>query len=111
MGSRLGLVEALVEAGRLGRKNGKGWYAYAEGARVGKPDPETKALIAAHAAAKGLPQKSFTRDEIRDALLAAMRMEGEAILAEGVVARAEDVDLVMVNGYGFPSHKGGPMFG
>ena len=110
-GAKLGLVEALVEAGRLGRKNGKGWYAYAEGARSGQPDPEAKAVITAHRAARGLPQASFTRDSIRVALLAAMRSEGEAILAEGIVARPEDVDLVMVNGYGFPAHKGGPMFG
>jgi 3-hydroxyacyl-CoA dehydrogenase len=109
-GSRLGLVEALVEAGRLGRKNGKGWYAYPEGARSGAPDPEATALIEAHRAAKGLESRRFTRDAIRDALLAAMRAEGEAILAEGIVARPEDIDLVMVNGYGFPAHKGGPMF-
>ncbi len=109
-GSRLGLVEALVEAGRLGRKNGKGWYAYAEGARAGTPDPEAMALIAAHRSAKGLQARAFTRDAIREALLAAMRSEGEAILAEGIVARPEDIDLVMVNGYGFPPHKGGPMF-
>lgn len=109
-GATLGLVEALVEAGRLGRKNGKGWYAYAEGARNGAPDPEAKALIEACRAAKGRTARSFTREAIRDALLAAMRAEGEAILAEGIVARPEDVDLVLVNGYGFPAHKGGPMF-
>ncbi len=109
-GATLGLVEALVEAGRLGRKNGKGWYAYAEGARNGAPDPEAKALIGAYRAAKGRTARSFTREAIRDALLAAMRAEGEAILAEGIVARPEDVDLVLVNGYGFPAHKGGPMF-
>ncbi len=109
-GAALGLVEALVEAGRLGRKNGKGWYAYAEGARAGMPDPTALTLIEAYRAAKGLPQRSFTRDEIQHALLAAMRSEGEAILDEGIVARPEDVDLVLVNGYGFPPHKGGPMF-
>ncbi len=109
-GSRLGLVETLVEAGRLGRKNGKGWYAYAEGARAGAPDPEATALIDGYRAAKGLQRRSFTREEIREALLAAMRSEGEAILAESIVARPEDIDLVMVNGYGFPAHKGGPMF-
>ncbi len=109
-GAKLGLVEALVEAGRLGRKNGKGWYAYAEGARAGAADPEAKALIEAYRAAKGRAARSFNRETIRDALLSAMRSEGEAILAEGIVARPEDVDLVMVNGYGFPAHKGGPMF-
>jgi 3-hydroxyacyl-CoA dehydrogenase len=110
-GRQLGLVELLVEAGRLGRKNGKGWYAYAEGARVGAPDPAVTALVHDYTTRKGVPQKAPTRTMIRDALLAAMRSEGEAILREGIVARPEDIDLVMVNGYGFPAHKGGPMFG
>jgi len=109
-GQPLGLVEALVEAGRLGRKNGLGWYRYPEGARAGVQDPQAAAIVAAYRAAAALPQRRFTRDEIRDALLAAMRREGEAILAEGIVARPEDIDLVMVNGYGFPAHEGGPMF-
>jgi 3-hydroxyacyl-CoA dehydrogenase len=109
-GATLGLVEALVEAGRLGRKNGRGWYAYPDGARAGVADPEAEALIAAYRAKRHLPARAFTQDEIREALLQAMRQEGEAILDEGIVARPEDVDLVMVNGYGFPAHKGGPMF-
>ncbi|MCA3565346.1 MAG: enoyl-CoA hydratase/isomerase family protein [Methylocystis sp.] len=110
-GRRLGLVELLVEAGRLGRKNGKGWYAYPEGARQGQPDPDVTALIHADAARRDIPQKTFSQATIREALLAAMRAEGRAILDEGIVARAEDIDLVMVHGYGFPAHKGGPMFG
>jgi len=110
-GRRLGLVELLVEAGRLGRKNGKGWYVYPEGARQGLPDPDVTALIHTYAARKDVPQKVLKRTEIRDALLAAMRAEGRAILEERIVARPEDIDLVMVHGYGFPAHKGGPMFG
>jgi 3-hydroxyacyl-CoA dehydrogenase len=109
-GRQLGLVEVLVEAGRLGRKNGKGWYAYAEGARNGMPDPAVKALISNYAVAKDVPQVMRNRAAIRDALLAAMKAEGRAILREGIVARAEDIDLVLVNGYGYPPHKGGPMF-
>ncbi len=109
-GRRLGLVETLVEAGRLGRKNGKGWYAYAEGARAGTPDPAVKALIGNYAVAKDVPQVTRTRAAIREALLAAMKAEGQAILREGIVSRPEDIDLVMVHGYGYPAHKGGPMF-
>ena len=48
--------------------------------------------------------------EIVSRLLAAMAAEGKAILAEGIAERASDIDLVMINGYGFPAHKGGPMF-
>ncbi|MGL4634733.1 MAG: FAD-dependent oxidoreductase [Beijerinckiaceae bacterium] len=109
-GRTLSLVECLVEAGRLGRKNGKGWYAYTEGLTQGQDDPVVSELIAKNARDKNLPQRTFSQDEIREALLAAMASEGTAILAEGIVSRAEDIDLVMVHGYGFPAHKGGPMF-
>jgi 3-hydroxyacyl-CoA dehydrogenase len=109
-GRQLGLVEVLVEAGRLGRKNGKGWYAYAEGARSGTPDPAVKALVSNYSVAKDIPQVMRNRATIRDALLAAMKAEGQAILREGIVARPEDIDLVLVHGYGYPAHKGGPMF-
>jgi 3-hydroxyacyl-CoA dehydrogenase len=109
-GRRLGLVEALVEAGRLGRKNGKGWYAYPEGSRTPHDDPEAADLIAVQRVRREIPQRHFTRAAIQKALLDAMRAEGEAIVREGIVLRPEDVDLVMVHGYGFPPHKGGPMF-
>ncbi|MGL4241305.1 MAG: 3-hydroxyacyl-CoA dehydrogenase family protein, partial [Beijerinckiaceae bacterium] len=109
-GRKLGIVELLVDAGRLGRKNGKGWYAYAEGAKEGTPDPAVQQLLEAYRETEQIPHKAFGRTQIQDALVAAMRAEGDAILQEGVVARAEDIDLVMVNGYGFPAHKGGPMF-
>jgi 3-hydroxyacyl-CoA dehydrogenase len=109
-GRQLGLVEVLVDAGRLGRKNGKGWYAYAEGARAGSVDPAVKALISNYAVAKDVPQVMRNRITIRDAVLTAMKAEGQAILREGIVARPEDIDLVLVNGYGYPAHKGGPMF-
>jgi 3-hydroxyacyl-CoA dehydrogenase len=109
-GRPLSLVECLVEAGRLGCKNGAGWYRYDAGARSGTVDPAVSALIAANVQAKNLPQRSFNMDEIREALLAAMAAEGQRILDEGIVSRAEDIDLVLVHGYGFPAHKGGPMF-
>jgi 3-hydroxyacyl-CoA dehydrogenase len=109
-GRRLGIVELLVEAGRIGRKAGRGWYAYPEGARTGQPDPVATGLIETYRTAELIPHRAFTRETIREALLSAMRQEGEAILREGIVARPEDVDLVMVHGYGFPARKGGPMF-
>lgn len=109
-GRSLGLVEMLVEAGRMGRKNGKGWYAYPDGARSPVIDPEVSRLLDNYRVRKEIPHRAFTRQGIRDALLTAMRFEGQAILREGIVARPEDIDLVMVHGYGFPAHKGGPMF-
>jgi 3-hydroxyacyl-CoA dehydrogenase len=109
-GRRLGLVELLVDAGRLGRKNGKGWYAYPEGMKAGVRDPEVDQMLEVYRAAELIPHKHFPPKQIQEALVAAMRAEGEAILREGVVGRPEDIDLVLVNGYGFPAHKGGPMF-
>jgi 3-hydroxyacyl-CoA dehydrogenase len=109
-GRKLGLVELLVNAGRLGRKNGKGWYAYPAGLRTPEADPDVLRLIETYRVKCEIPHQAFKPQAIRDALLGAMREEGDAILREGIVARPEDIDLVMVHGYGFPAHKGGPMY-
>ncbi|MCY1306497.1 Fatty acid oxidation complex subunit alpha [compost metagenome] len=59
---------------------------------------------------KNITPRDFTADEIMSRLLKAMADEGTALLAEGIAARPSDIDLVLINGYGFPAHKGGPMF-
>ncbi|WP_105441103.1 3-hydroxyacyl-CoA dehydrogenase NAD-binding domain-containing protein [Neorhizobium sp. T25_13] len=102
------IADTLCETGRLGQKAGRGWYAYPEGKRT--IDPEVTAIIEAARGQKGITPRAFSNGEIVERLLAAMALEGEALLAEGIVARASDIDLVMINGYGFPAHKGGPMF-
>jgi 3-hydroxyacyl-CoA dehydrogenase len=102
------IADRLCEAGRLGRAVGKGWYAYEDGKR--RVDPEVEALIAAARAGKGLTARQIPEEEIVARLLGAMAQEGAALLREKIAARASDVDLVMINGYGFPAHKGGPMF-
>jgi 3-hydroxyacyl-CoA dehydrogenase len=102
------IADYLCEAGRLGLKAGHGWYRYRDGKR--EVDPDVTALIEQRRAAKGLTARSISDDEIRQRLLGAMAAEGAALLAEGIAARASDIDLVMINGYGFPAHKGGPMF-
>ena len=102
------IADHLCEAGRLGMKAGRGWYRYPDGKRA--VDPEVTALIEQRRAAKGLSARNVSDDEIRRRLLAAMAVEGAALLAEGIAARASDIDLVMINGYGFPAYKGGPMF-
>jgi 3-hydroxyacyl-CoA dehydrogenase len=101
--------DALVEAGRLGQKTGRGFYAYPEGARSGVPDAEAEALIAAAAAARGIARRVHTPEEIRDRLLLPMINEGARILEEGIAARASDIDVVWVHGYGWPAWTGGPM--
>ncbi|MDX3976373.1 3-hydroxyacyl-CoA dehydrogenase NAD-binding domain-containing protein [Shinella sp.] len=102
------IADRLCEAGRLGRKTGRGWYAYPDGERT--IDPAVTAAIEAARAAKNIVPRTFTAEEIIDRLLKAMVDEGAALLAEGIAARPGDIDLVMINGYGFPAHKGGPMF-
>ncbi|MBM2577922.1 enoyl-CoA hydratase/isomerase family protein [Jannaschia sp. Os4] len=100
--------DRLCEMGRLGRKAGAGWYDYAEGRAV-ESETVARVLDAARADA-GLTPRRFTDAEIVDGLLAAMRAEAEAVLAEGIARSADDIDVVMINGYGFPRWRGGPMF-
>ncbi|CDN56159.1 Enoyl-CoA hydratase/isomerase/3-hydroxyacyl-CoA dehydrogenase [Neorhizobium galegae bv. officinalis bv. officinalis str. HAMBI 1141] len=102
------IADTLCEAGRLGQKTGRGWYDYPNGKRT--VDPEVTAIIEAARAQKGITPRTFSRNDILERLLGAMSLEGEALLAEGIAARSSDIDLVMINGYGFPAHKGGPMF-
>lgn len=101
--------DALAEAGRLGQKTGRGFYAYPEGARAGVPDAEAEAMIAKVAAARGIARRSHAPAEIRDRLLLPMINEGARILEEGIAARASDIDVVWVHGYGWPAWTGGPM--
>ncbi|OCP15024.1 3-hydroxyacyl-CoA dehydrogenase NAD-binding domain-containing protein [Ensifer sp. LC163] len=102
------IADRLCEAGRLGRKSGRGWYTYPNGER--SVDPQVTTVIEAARAAKNITPRPFTAEEIMSRLLKAMDDEGMALLAEGIAARPGDIDLVMINGYGFPAHKGGPMF-
>ncbi len=104
------IADRLCEAGRLGRKTGAGWYRYGEGAKRGEPDDEVRAIVDAASAEKGITRRDFTAEQIQHRVLAAMVNEGAKILGEGIAARAVDIDQVMLNGYGFPRWRGGPMF-
>jgi 3-hydroxyacyl-CoA dehydrogenase len=101
---------ALVEAGRLGQKNGKGYYRYEAGDRARHEDPEALALLRARAQQLGVPQRIHPDKEILDRCLYPLLNEGFRILQEGVVQRASDIDVVWTSGYGFPRYRGGPMF-
>ncbi|GGD89896.1 3-hydroxyacyl-CoA dehydrogenase [Tsuneonella deserti] len=101
--------DALCAKGRFGQKAGKGYYDYDE-ARNRTPSEETKAIIADFAKKEGKPQREISKDEIRERLLYPMVNEGAKILDEGMAQRASDIDVVWINGYGWPLYTGGPMF-
>ncbi len=102
----LPLLDRLYEAGRLGRKTGGGWYDYP----AGSPSPIVAAMIDERRRELGGKATPIPADRIVARVLAAMTAEADSVLKDGIAARAADIDLVMVNGYGFPAHKGGPMF-
>src|SRR5690606_5310042 len=86
------IADTLCEAGRLGQKAGRGWYAYPDGKRT--VDPEVTAIIEAARAKKGIRPRSFSTEEIQQRMLQEMAAEGEALLKEGIAARPSDIDLV-----------------
>jgi 3-hydroxyacyl-CoA dehydrogenase len=109
-GARVPLVaDRLAEMGRFGQKTGRGWSKYDEN-RKASPDPETAALIEETAREAGIERRAIGRDEIVDRSLFALVNEGAHLLGEGIALRAADIDVVYLNGYGFPAWRGGPMF-
>jgi 3-hydroxyacyl-CoA dehydrogenase len=104
------IADRLCEQGRFGQKTGAGWYRYSPGSRKGEPDPEVRKLIDAASSDKGIPRHPFTAEEICRRALVTIVNEAALLLEEGIAARPSDVDLVMVNGYGFPNFEGGPLF-
>lgn len=101
--------EALCAAERFGQKNGRGFYDYDE-ARQRTPSEEVQQIIADFAKKEGTAQREISKDEIRERLLYPMVNEGAMILDEGMAQRASDIDVVWINGYGWPLYTGGPMF-
>ncbi len=101
--------DRLCEMGRYGQKTGAGWYKYDENRRA-SPDPEVAALVRQWAAEAGIPQRQIPADEIVDRCVYALVNEGARILEEGYALRAVDIDIIYLNGYGFPAYRGGPMW-
>jgi len=102
------VIEALRAQGRFGRKTGAGWYAYEEN-RTARADPEVEALIERAARESGTTRRSIPAEEIVQRTIYALINEGARILEEGYSLRASDIDLVYINGHGFPAYRGGPM--
>ncbi len=101
--------DRLCEAGLRGQKNGKGFYDYDE-ARNRTPSPVAEQIILDYAAEKGINRREIDDQEILERCLYPMVNEGAKILDEGMAQRASDIDIVWINGYGWPVYRGGPMF-
>jgi 3-hydroxyacyl-CoA dehydrogenase len=101
--------EILNEMGRHGQKSGGGYYDYDE-KRKHTPSPIALQVIEDFARRQGIQRRAVGEDEIRDRILYAMVNEGARILDEGIAARASDIDIVWITGYGWPRYRGGPMF-
>jgi 3-hydroxyacyl-CoA dehydrogenase len=104
------IADRLCERGRFGQKTGAGWYRYEPGSRTPLPDPEVEETIRAVSAEKGIARRDIRDEEIVERALFALVNEGAHILEEGLAARASDIDVIWIHGYGFPRARGGPMF-
>lgn len=103
------LVDRLYELGRLGQKTGAGWYRYEAGSRAPLPDAVVAELVDAYRKESGIRPRRIEGEEIVKRLVYSLVNEGGRILAEGIALRAGDIDVIYVNGYGFPAWRGGPM--
>jgi 3-hydroxyacyl-CoA dehydrogenase len=103
------VADRLCEIGRYGQKTGAGWHKYDENRRA-IPDPEVTRMVRDWAAEAGIAQREIPEQEIVDRCVYALVNEGARILEEGFVMRAVDIDIIYINGYGFPAYRGGPMW-
>ena len=101
--------EILCEMDRRGQKTGAGFYDYDE-QRNAKPSPVVEKIILDFAAKKGVNRRPISDEEILERCIYPMINEGAKILEEGKAQRASDIDIVWINGYGWPVYRGGPMF-
>jgi len=103
-------ADLLCEMGRFGQKTGAGWYDYKAGDRKAYPSQDVDAMIVKHSADLGVERRTISEQEIVERLVYSLVNEGARIVEEGIAMRASDIDMVYLTGYGFPLHRGGPMF-
>ena len=104
------IADALCEQERFGQKNSKGFYNYSDGSRAPNPAPENEEIYVKVAEDNGFTRRDISDEEIVDRCILGLVNEGAKILEEGVAQRSSDMDIVYINGYGFPIWRGGPMF-
>jgi len=102
--------DRLFEMGRYGQKTGAGWYKYEPGSRERIPDPLIEELATEAAARRGIARREITDEEILARIMTALANEGANVLDDGFASRAGDIDVIYCYGFGFPRHRGGPMF-
>jgi 3-hydroxyacyl-CoA dehydrogenase len=102
--------DRLCELGRFGQKTGAGWYDYRPGDRTPYPNSEVDAMIVRHSQELGIERRRIDATEIVERLVYTLVNEGARVLEDRIAQRASDIDLVYLNGYGFPVWRGGPMF-
>jgi 3-hydroxyacyl-CoA dehydrogenase len=103
------VADMLAEQGRFGQKTGRGMYIYEHGSRTPIPDPEVQQMINAEAERLGIDQRDISEKEIVERCIYGLIVEGARILEDGIAGRSSDIDVIWINGYGFPRHRGGPM--
>jgi 3-hydroxyacyl-CoA dehydrogenase len=104
------IPDLICELGRHGQKTSAGFYRYEQGSRVPVADPFIEQLIVDFSQHQGIARRVINDREIVERCILALTNEGAKILEEGIARRASDIDTVYVAGYGFPAHRGGPMF-
>jgi 3-hydroxyacyl-CoA dehydrogenase len=103
------IPDLVCELGRYGQKTGAGFYRYADG-RTAEPDPGIDALILGESERLGIARRAIPDEEIVERCVYALINEGAKILGEGIAWRPIDIDVVWLDGYGFPGERGGPMY-
>src|ERR1700729_4137237 len=104
------VADELCETGRDGQKTGAGFYRYQAGSRNAIPDPTVTAIIEKYRQQKGITPRKVSNQEIVERCIYALINEGARIVEDGIAQRSSDIDIVYLNGYGFPAWRGGPMF-
>ncbi len=109
-GPQSAVPDRLFELGRYGQKTGAGWYRYEAGSRTPIPDPLIDQLASEEADKRGITRGGVSNDEIIARITTALANEGARVLEERFAIRASDIDVIYAYGFGFPRHRGGPMF-